>query len=79
MLSARYVPASILADVPGSIELICIWQGIVWPEPWAVGRIPQRPYNACVSFVLIHGRLLEYRLSQKRQCPNVRSWCCDFF
>ena len=31
--SARYVPASILAGVLGSNELICIWQGIVWPEP----------------------------------------------
>ncbi len=30
MLSARYVPASILADVPGSIELICISAGWHW-------------------------------------------------
>ena len=30
MLSARYVPASILARMPGSIELICIWQGNSW-------------------------------------------------
>ncbi len=39
---------------------------------WAVRQIEKRPYDTCASSVLIHGRLLEDRLTRNRQCPDLR-------